>query len=129
MNRSELIEALKASTQLPTSQVRQVVEGLFGGRDTAGLIATVLQGGEKVQLPGFGTFEPRQRPERSGLNPHTGQRMRIPASVAAIFRAGSALKRQLRQSENSSQPSQGPLELLPRRGVEGRAGTGSDLEA
>ena len=106
MNRSELIEALEASTQLSTTQVRQVVEGLFGGRQAAGLIAIVLQGGGRVQLPGFGTFEPRQRPERSGLNPHTGQRMRIPASVAAVFRAGSALKRQLRQSENSSQTGQ-----------------------
>ena len=105
MNRSELIEALEATTQLSALQVRQVVEGLFGGRQAAGLIATTLQGGEKVQLPGFGTFEARQRPERAGLNPHTGQKIRIPASVAAVFRAGSALKKQLRQSVDSSQSS------------------------
>ena len=103
MNRSELIEALQASTQLPVSSVRQVVEGLFGGRQAAGLIATALQTGEKVQLPGFGTFEARPRPERAGLNPRTGQRMRIPASVAAVFRAGNTLKKQLQQPEDSRQ--------------------------
>lgn len=103
MNRSELIKALEATTTLPALQVRQVVEGIFGSRQAAGLIATTLQGGEKVSLPGFGTFEARQRPERDGLNPHTGQRMRIPASIAAVFRAGSSLKKQVQQSESSRQ--------------------------
>ena len=47
---------------------------------------------EKVQLVGFGTFETKTRPARTGRNPRTGETMTIPASTVVSFKASSALK-------------------------------------
>ena len=48
--------------------------------------------GEKVSLKGFGNFEIRERGERTGRNPRTGETMTISASKAPAFKASSALK-------------------------------------
>jgi len=98
MNRSELIAELSRSASLPPDGARLVIEALFGTAADAGLIAGVLRRGDRVHLAGFGTFEPRARKERAGHNPHTGERLVIPAVVAPVFRAGSTLKSALRSS-------------------------------
>ncbi|MEG1594426.1 MAG: HU family DNA-binding protein, partial [Oscillibacter sp.] len=51
-----------------------------------------LQGGDKVQLVGFGSFEVKQRAERIGRNPKTKESIKIPASKVPVFKAGKALK-------------------------------------
>jgi len=43
-------------------------------------------------LIGFGTFEIRERAERTGRNPQTGEEMTIPASKAPAFKPGKELK-------------------------------------
>ena len=48
--------------------------------------------GEKVQQVGFGTFEVRERGERTGRNPQTKETIVIPASKQPAFKAGKALK-------------------------------------
>lgn len=51
-----------------------------------------LERGDRVTLPGFGSFTVRQRKARTGRNPKTGETMRIPASKNVGFRAGKNLK-------------------------------------
>ena len=51
-----------------------------------------LAAGEKVQLVGFGTFEVKERPEREGRNPSTGETIKIAASKRPVFTAGKALR-------------------------------------
>ena len=46
----------------------------------------------KVQIVGFGTFEVKERAEREGRNPQTGETMKIAAAKTPKFKAGSALK-------------------------------------
>ncbi len=57
-----------------------------------GFITDTLQSGEKVQIPGFGTFQISDRKERQGRNPQTGEAITIPASKGVSFKAGKALK-------------------------------------
>ena len=45
-----------------------------------------------LSLVGFGTFEVKERAERMGHNPKTGEAMKIEASKAPSFKAGKALK-------------------------------------
>ena len=52
----------------------------------------VFAKGEKIQLVGFGTFEVRERAAREGVNPRTGDKIKIAASKVPAFKAGSALK-------------------------------------
>jgi DNA-binding protein HU-beta len=51
-----------------------------------------LKGGDKISLVGFGTFEVRQRAERTGRNPQTGKEIKIAAANIPAFKAGKTLK-------------------------------------
>ncbi len=90
MNKTELVNALAMRANIGRPEAARVVDALFDA--PAGLIAQSLRAGNKVQLSGFGTFEARKRKGRTGRNPRTGEEIHIPASIAASFRAGKALK-------------------------------------
>ncbi len=51
-----------------------------------------LKKGQKVTLPGFGTFSVVKRAARTGRNPQTGEAIKIKASKAPKFTAGKGLK-------------------------------------
>ena len=55
-------------------------------------IATALARGEKVVIPGFGTFARTSRVARIGRNPRSGEDIEIPASNSVSFKASKALK-------------------------------------
>lgn len=76
------------ATDLGNSNARskEAVEYIFDK------ISEFLAEGEKVQLIGFGSFEVRNRAERKGRNPQTGEAITIGASKAPVFRVGTALK-------------------------------------
>jgi DNA-binding protein HU-beta len=58
-----------------------------------GTIAEVLEGGDEVQVTGFGKFYIQERKAREGVNLQTGEKMRIPASKVPAFSVGNALKK------------------------------------
>ena len=66
--------------------VATVVDAAFD-KITAAMVA-----GDKVQIIGFGTFETRERGERTGTNPRTCETDTIEACKAPAFKAGKALK-------------------------------------
>lgn len=47
----------------------------------------------KVQIVGFGTFEVKERAEREGRNPQTGETMKIAACKSVKFKVGANLKK------------------------------------
>lgn len=51
-----------------------------------------IKSGDKVQIAGFGSFEPTERSARVGRNPQTGEEIQIAASKAVKFKAGKAFK-------------------------------------
>lgn len=90
MNKTDLIDALASSTDMTKADAQRAVDALF---DTnSGVIAKALGKNNKVQITGFGTFESRKRKARTGRNPRTGEKIRIPASRTVNFRAGKGLK-------------------------------------
>lgn len=86
MNKSELIAAVAAKSELTKKDVEKAVNAVLG------TIEGSLKKGEKVALVGFGTFEAKSRPARKGHNPLTGAEINIPASKAPSFKAGKAFK-------------------------------------
>lgn len=86
MNKTELIERVADAAQISKKDAAVVVETTFG------TIGTALQKGDKVQLIGFGTFETRQRAERTAKNPRTGEVIKVAATVVPSFKPGKALK-------------------------------------
>ena len=55
-------------------------------------VTEALKTGEKVVLPGFGTFGVKMRPAREGRNLFTGERIMIPARNVPSFKASKRLK-------------------------------------
>ena len=57
-----------------------------------GALTAALAAGERVTLPGFGTFEVQARPQRTARNPRTGEPVVVPATTVARFRPGTRLR-------------------------------------
>ncbi len=86
MNKTQLIEAVAAKTELTKKQAEAAVNA------TIASVIDALKAGDKVQLVGFGTFEVKERAARTGRNPQTGATIEIAASKAPAFSAGKAFK-------------------------------------
>jgi len=92
MNKTELVQKLSKSTGLSQVKALEVVDALFDCRPGKGIIATELDRGKKVSIPGFGTFMSRHRKAREGRDPRTGKQIKIPAKKYPVFKAGKTLK-------------------------------------
>ncbi|MFC5650819.1 HU family DNA-binding protein [Paenibacillus solisilvae] len=86
MNKTELIAKVAELTDLSKKDASKAVDAVFDA------VSDALQGGDKVQLVGFGNFEVKSREARKGRNPQTGQEIDIPASKIPTFKAGKSLK-------------------------------------
>ena len=86
MNKADLVNLVAARTELTKTDVSLVVDAAI---DT--IIDSVVEG-KKVSILGFGSFEPRDRSARQGLNPKTGEKIKIPAKRVPAFTAGKMFK-------------------------------------
>ncbi|MDQ6746498.1 MAG: HU family DNA-binding protein [Candidatus Dormibacteraeota bacterium] len=99
MNRGELVAAVTEATSLPRAQVDSTLSAVLEQ------IVGATAAGEKVTLPGFGTFEARERAAREGRNPATGQVLQIGATRSVGFKVGTAYKRQVAASTPEAKKS------------------------
>ena len=86
MNKKELVAAMAAKTDASGVAADCAVNALVE------IISDTLKKGESLRLPGFGTFEVRDRAGRTGRNPKTGEELKIAASRVPAFKPGAALK-------------------------------------
>lgn len=86
MNKSELIEAIAASADIPKAAAGRALDAMVDS------IAAALKKGDQVALVGFGTFAVKERAARTGRNPRTGDPIEIAAAKIPSFKAGKALK-------------------------------------
>ena len=86
MNKTELIEAVAKDSGLSKADSTRAIESLIG------TVSKSLRKGEEVSITGFGKFSVVKRAARQGVNPQTGERLKIKASKAPKFSAGAALK-------------------------------------
>jgi DNA-binding protein HU-beta len=86
MTRKELIAALAAKTGTTKTEADRNVLALIE------IISITLERGGKINLNGFGIFDVRERAERIGRNPRTGEILKIKASKVPAFKAGTTLK-------------------------------------
>jgi DNA-binding protein HU-beta len=87
MKKVDIVEAVMNAAQTDTKkQAEQAVEAVFDS------IVKAMSRGEDVAITGFGTFRVARRAARMGVNPKTGEKIQIAASVKPKFRAGKLLK-------------------------------------
>jgi len=86
LNKAELVSAVAEKADMSKKDAEKAVSAVFA------TIEQFLAQSEKVQLVGFGTFEVKDRAERTGRNPQTKETILIPAAKVPGFKAGKALK-------------------------------------
>jgi len=86
MNKNELIAAAAKASGVSKKNTAAVLDALLAQ------ITDAVANGEKVQIMGFGTFETRERGERTSRNPRTGEPVSVPASKSPVFKPGKAFK-------------------------------------
>ncbi len=86
MNKAELIHAAAEKAGVSKKEAEAVVNAALDA------IVAAMKESEKVQIVGFGSFEVKNRPARTGRNPRTKESIAIPASKVPTFKAGKAFK-------------------------------------
>ena len=86
MNKSELIDAIAASADIPKAAAGRALDAVIES------VTGALKAGDSVVLVGFGTFAVKERAARTGRNPQTGNPISIAAAKIPGFKAGKALK-------------------------------------
>ncbi len=89
MNKTDLVNCVVEQTGMMKKDCEKLVTAFIDS------ISDTLAKGEKVQIAGFGTFEVRERAEREGRNPLTGESLKIAAGKVPAFKAGKTLKEKI----------------------------------
>ncbi|MEA2433316.1 MAG: DNA-binding protein HU-beta [Actinomycetota bacterium] len=86
MNKKQLVDSVADTTGETKRVVGEVLDAIL---DT---VEKQVKSGERVQIPGFGTFERRARAARTARNPRTGEEIKIKATKVPAFKAGAGFK-------------------------------------
>lgn len=86
LTKADIAENLVDSLGLSKKDAKDLVEGFF---DT---VRETLVEREQVKLSGFGNFEVREKSQRPGRNPKTGEEIPITARSVVTFKPGQKLK-------------------------------------
>jgi integration host factor subunit beta len=86
MTKADLISIVADRLKITQVQASIIVEAALKS------IVTALQGGEEVEIRGFGSFRFRNRAPRKGRNPKTGEKVDVPSKRIPYFKMGKELK-------------------------------------
>src|SRR6266700_3031667 len=86
MTKADLVEKVTRLGDLTRRDGEVIVETIFDS------VITALQGGDKIEIRGFGSFRIRQRNPRIGRNPKTGERVEVPAKRVPYFKPSKELR-------------------------------------
>ena len=89
MTKTDLIAQVAANTEMSKKSAEQAVSAVFEA------LGKAMTEGEKITISGFGTFEVRERAERKGRNPKTGEVVAVPACKYLAFVSAKSVKADL----------------------------------
>lgn len=86
LTKADLVEKLVADVGMPRKDAKDLVEEFFE------TIKSALVEGSPIKLSGFGNFDLRDKRQRPGRNPKTGEEIPVSARRVVTFKAGQKLK-------------------------------------
>jgi nucleoid DNA-binding protein len=95
MTKKQLAAKLAAKAGISQAKANEILTHLFSAEPNEGLLALELDAGEKVTIPGFGTFGVRSRAARKGTNPGNSAEITIPARQYVFFKPGKTLRERI----------------------------------
>ena len=86
ITKAQIVENLFAKNLFTKGESAQIIETLFE------LIKQSLQAGDDVLISGFGKFSAKEKHQRRGRNPQTGEPITLPPRRVVTFRLSSTLR-------------------------------------
>ncbi len=86
LTKGDVVAAVAAKTDMSKAEVARVADAMIEE------ITSQLASRNEVAFTGFGTFSTSDRAARQGVNPATGEKIQIAATVVPKFKAGKGLK-------------------------------------
>ena len=86
MNKNDLVRAIANNAKITLKDAATALDA------TLQAITDGLNAGDKIQISGFGTFELKAKPAREGINPKTGEKIKIAPTKIPAFKFGKAYK-------------------------------------
>lgn len=86
MTKADIFEKVSENLGLSKKESAELVEAVFS------LIKSTRESGEKLKIAGFGNFEVKQKADRRGRNPQTGETITIEARRILTFKPSNVLK-------------------------------------
>ena len=84
--RADIVESIRSELDIPKSSCAEMVEILFD------MMKSTLVSGEDVMISGFGKFSVKNKRERRGRNPATGEDMILPPRKVVTFKCSGKLR-------------------------------------
>ena len=101
LTKAEMAERLFENVGLNKREAKEFVDAFFE------VVREALERGEQVKLSGFGNFQLRDKPQRPGRNPKTGEEIPISARRVVTFHASQKLKAMVEKARHGKpQPQQ-----------------------
>ena len=95
LTKTDLVQAVVDRTGFPLKRSVEIVEGLLE------IMKRTLESGENVLVSGFGKFAVKDKQERRGRNPATGEDMTLPARRIVTFKCSGKLRQKLNGNKRS----------------------------
>jgi nucleoid DNA-binding protein len=86
MTKADLVEKVAEKTGLTRTDVAVVVDAFLDS------IKVSLEGGNNIEIRGFGTFKVKQRKARKARNPRTGAEVPVPDRKVPVFKPSNEFK-------------------------------------
>lgn len=86
MTKSDMVEKIYEKIGFSKKESAELVEMVFD------IIKTTLETGEKIKIAGFGNFVVKEKADRRGRNPQTGEEIVISARKILTFKPSQVLK-------------------------------------
>lgn len=93
MTKADIVERIHQKIGLSKKESAEMVEMVFG------IMKNTLEAGEKIKIAGFGNFVVKQKSDRRGRNPQTGEAITISARRILTFKPSQVLKSGINDEE------------------------------
>jgi integration host factor subunit alpha len=95
MTKADIFEKVQNSIGMTRKESAEMVEAVFA------IMKSTLESGENLKISGFGNFEVKQKADRRGRNPQTGETITIEARRILTFKPSGILKYQINKEFSS----------------------------
>jgi integration host factor subunit alpha len=92
MTKADLVERIQATTGFTRKEAADILESVFS------IMKDTLEAGENLKISGFGNFVVKQKNDRRGRNPQTGEAITIEARRVLTFKPSLLLRASINQT-------------------------------